>query len=215
MGRGRPRKFLSKEKCLAAMSKTRSNRAAARYLHVSFHHYKKYAKLYKDEETGKTLWELHMNEAGKGIPKFLSGKGKEPPLMDILEGRAPIYNFKPSRIKQRIIEEGIIEECCSRCSFEERREIDFRVPLILHHKNGNKEDFRVENLEFMCYNCSFLYAISPISDKQVEKMEDYVDKTVKDYDWELDELDSATKEHLQKIFGETKKDEGSDFIDYQ
>lgn len=212
---GRPRKFLSKEQCLAAMSKTRSNRAAARYLHVSFNHYKKYAKLYKDEETGETLWELHKNESGKGIPKFLSGKGKEPPILDILEGRVSIHHFTPKRIKQRIIQEALLEENCHRCGFEERRVADFRVPLVLQHKNGNKEDFRLDNLEFLCYNCSFLYAISPISDKQVEKMEDYVEKHGEAFDWEVDE---SHIEHLKEL-GLWSKDEqtpsGSQYISYQ
>ena len=38
----RPSKILTKEDLLRAMSQTRSNRAAARYLHVSYNHYKKY-----------------------------------------------------------------------------------------------------------------------------------------------------------------------------
>ena len=56
------------------MAKTKSNRAAARYLNVSYQHYRKYAKLYKNED-GITLLEAHKNQAGKGIPKFLSNRG--------------------------------------------------------------------------------------------------------------------------------------------
>ena len=54
-------KPLSKEMIVAAMNKTKSNKAAARYLNVSYIHYKKWAKLYKDEATGKTLFEVHLN----------------------------------------------------------------------------------------------------------------------------------------------------------
>ena len=39
------KKFLSKEQIVAAQGVTKSNMAAARYLHVSYQHYKKYAKL--------------------------------------------------------------------------------------------------------------------------------------------------------------------------
>ena len=46
----RPSKILTKEDLLRAMSQTRSNRAAARYLHVSYNHYKKYAKMYKNDD---------------------------------------------------------------------------------------------------------------------------------------------------------------------
>ena len=38
-------KPLTKEMILAAMSQTKSNRAACRYLNVSYIHYKKWAKL--------------------------------------------------------------------------------------------------------------------------------------------------------------------------
>ncbi len=43
----RPSKILPKEDILRAMKMTRSNMAAARYLHVSYNHYKKDAKMYK------------------------------------------------------------------------------------------------------------------------------------------------------------------------
>jgi molybdenum-dependent DNA-binding transcriptional regulator ModE len=45
-------KPLSKEDILRAMRFTKSNRAAAKYLGCSYQHYKPYAKLHKDEETG-------------------------------------------------------------------------------------------------------------------------------------------------------------------
>jgi len=40
---------LSKEQILAAMDKTKSVRAAARYLNISYQHLKKWMKVYKDE----------------------------------------------------------------------------------------------------------------------------------------------------------------------
>lgn len=192
----RAAKILTKEDIIRAQSMTRSNFAAARYLHVSYNHYKKYAKLFKDEETGKTLLELHMNQEGKGIPKFLTAGGKEPPLLDLLEGRIPAEHFDPQKIKRRIIFEALIEEKCARCGFDERRVLDTKVPIILHHKDGNKKNWHLTNLEFMCYNCSFLYATSPITEQQVEAMEDYVDKNVEEVDWELDEHHIA---HLKEL----------------
>ena len=93
----RPSKILPKEDILRAMKMTRSNMAAARYLHVSYNHYKKYAKMYKDED-GEALLEVHKNQEGKGIPKFLSNKGNQPPLIDLLEGRVPIEHFDPQKI---------------------------------------------------------------------------------------------------------------------
>ena len=207
----RPSKILTKEDLLRAMSQTRSNRAAARYLHVSYNHYKKYAKMYKNDD-GVTLLEAHKNQAGKGIPKFLTGKGKQPPIIDLIEGRVPATHFDPQKIKERLIFEALVEEVCERCGFNERRVVDNRVPLILHHKNKNKKDFTLDNLEMLCYNCSFLYATSPISDKQVIKMEDYVEKHGEEFDWELDE---HHKEHLKELGLYEEKNPGDEFISRQ
>ena len=84
---------------LAAMAKTLSNRAAARYLGCSYMHYKRYAKLYRDEEQNKSLFEVQLNQQGKGIPKFLKNGKKETALLDILEGRVDPTSFGPDKIK--------------------------------------------------------------------------------------------------------------------
>jgi len=209
--RGKKPKFLTRDDILRAYTKTLSNRGAARYLGVSFFTLKKYAKMYIDEKTGKTLWEIHKNPSGKGIPKFLSNNGKEPALLDIIEGRIPIYHFNASKIKHRLIFEGLIDECCTKCGFSERRVTDYRIPLILHHKDKNNTNFQLDNLELLCYNCSFLYAISPITDTQVSLMEDYMEnRDGKKVDWELDEYHL---EHLKSLglYKEAPK-EGSEYI---
>ncbi len=59
--------------------------------------------------------------------------------MDLIEGRVPVEHFDPKKIKQRIVFEALIEEKCSHCGFSERRVIDTKVPLMLHHKDGNKK----------------------------------------------------------------------------
>ena len=182
----RASKILTKEDILRAQKMTRSNMAAARYLHVSYNHYKKYAKMYKDEN-GVTLLEAHKNQEGKGIPKFLSNKGKQPPLMDLLEGRIPIEHFDPQKVKYRIIQECLIEEKCSKCGMAEKRVLDMKTPLILHHMDGNRKNWHLDNLEFLCYNCAFLYGKSPITDEQVQAQEHYIDKSDEEFEWEMDE----------------------------
>ena len=209
----RPSKIITKEDILRAQKVTRSNMAAARYLHVSFTHYKKYAKTYTDEQSGSSLFELHKNQAGKGIPKFLSNGGKEPPIIDLIEGRVPVEHFDPKKIKQRLIFEALIEEKCAYCGFNERRVLDTKVPLVLNHKDGNKKNWNLDNLEFLCYNHAFLYATSPITEKQVEAMEDYVDKNVEEVDWELDEHHI---EHLKELgLYQEKEKPGEKYISRQ
>ena len=58
------KKFLSKEQIVAAQGKTLSNMAAARYLHVSYQHYKKYAKMYN-------LFEYLTSEFRNKIPRHI------------------------------------------------------------------------------------------------------------------------------------------------
>ena len=205
---GAPSKILSKEDILRAQKMTRSNMAAARYLHVSYNHYKKYASMYKNDD-GVTLLEVHKNQSGSGIPKFALKSSSKIPLMDLLEGRVPIEHFNAKEIKQRIIFEGLIEEKCSKCNFAERRVTDTKVPVILNFIDGNKKNWHLDNLEFLCYNCSFLYAASPIEEKQAEAMEDYV-KTKKDEpDWELDEHHI---EHLKELGLYEEEKPGDEYI---
>ena len=208
----RPSKILTKEDILRAQKMTRSNMAASRFLHVSYNHYKKYAKMYKAED-GRTLLEVHMNQSGAGIPKHLTNGGKEPPLMDLIEGRLPVEHFDAKKIKARIIHECLIEEKCNKCGFAERRVIDTRIPLILNHKDGNNKNFHLDNLEFLCYNCSFLYAASAITDNEVEVLEGYVDNKPKTVNWELDEHHI---QHLKELgLYEEEDNSGSEFISCQ
>ena len=116
-------KPFTKDQIRNAMDKTLSVRAAARYLNCSYQHLKKWMKEYKDEKTGITLFELHKNPHGKGIPKFLSSKngfkGKEPPILDIIEGRVDASSFNPDKLKYRAVEAGLMKEECSRCGFND------------------------------------------------------------------------------------------------
>ena len=70
--KGAPPRPLTKEVLLSAMEKTKSVKAMTRYLHCSYPHVKMWMKHYVDEATGKTLFELHKNQCGKGIPKHLT-----------------------------------------------------------------------------------------------------------------------------------------------
>ena len=193
-----------------AMAMTKSNRAASRYLHCSYIHYKRYAKNYTDEN-GITLFDKHKNQSGKGISKFLPNKGKEPALMDVIEGRVPIDSYTPEKLKNRLIQESYLQECCSKCQFAERRVLDYKVPLILNFKDGNKKNWTLDNLELLCYNHYFLYVGNIFTDKQVQHLEDYNPSTFQSKtDWELDDY---YKEHLQNL-GVIDQDQepGSEFI---
>ena len=188
-------KPISKDMCLAAMNKTKSVKAAARYLNCSYHHLKRYMKLYVDEETGKTLFEVHKNQSGKGIPKFLKSTGKEPALLDIIEGKIDAASFSPKKLKYRLITEGHLEECCGNCGFKEYRVTDHKVPLILHFKDKNKLNYNLNNIEFLCYNCYFLFIGEVFTERDIKKLEDNISvtKTTEAVDMQLDDY------HLQRL----------------
>jgi len=207
-----PSKLLTKEDIQRAMNVTRSNRAAARYLHVTYNTYKKYAKLYKNED-GIVLLEAHKNQEGKGIPKYANRKINEIPLEDIVEGRVPTEYLDVKEIKRRLIFEAYLEEKCSHCGFNERRVHDTKVPVILNHKDGNKINYHLDNLEFLCYNCSFLYASSAISEEQVEAQEDFTERR-DTHDWEMDEHHI---EHLKtlNLYKEDDSKPGDEYISRQ
>jgi len=194
-------KPLSKDQILAAMSQTLSNRAAARWLNVSYVHYKKWAKIY-ESDTHENLFEQHKNQAGKGIPKYLRANGPEPALVDIIEGRIDASSFSPDKLKYRLVTEGYLLEECSQCGFHERRVLDYKIPLLLHFKDNNKKNYRKENIEFLCYNCYFLTIGDIFSEKQVQNIEDHKPVNTGQVDWDVDQY------HLDRL-----KELGLDDID--
>jgi hypothetical protein len=196
-------KPISKDQILRAMSQTLSNRAAARWLNVSYVHYKKWAKTYDPTEEGyPNLFEQHKNQAGKGIPKYLRANGPEPALDDIIEGRIDASSFSPDKIKYRLVTEGYLLEECNQCGFHERRVLDYKIPLLLHFKDKNKKNYRKENIEFLCYNCYFLTIGDIFSEKQVQNIEDHKPVNTGQVTWDVDEY------HLNRL-----KELGLDDVD--
>ena len=181
-------KPLSKEQIVAAQAKTKSNMAAARYLHVSYQHYKKWAKLYK-------LFDNHKNQSGKGIPKFLRGPKKMPHMLEIIEGRIAASSFDPNKLKYSLIEQGYLSEECTVCKFKERRVLDYKIPLLLHFQDGNSNNYSLDNVQLLCYNHYFLTVGDIFNDKDVKQIESKQEHfgTSEKVEWEVDDY------HLQRL----------------
>lgn len=202
-------KPLTKEDILRAMKRTKSNRAASRFLNVSYIHYKGWAKSYKSD-THANLFEEHKNQSGKGIPKWLNNGRKEPALIDLIEGRADTSSFTPERIKQRLILEGILLEECSHCGFKERRVLDYKMPLLLNFKDRNKKNYHKENIEMVCYNCYYLSIGDIFTDKQIKGIEDHKPLSLSEVKWELDDY---TLQRLKELgLGDEKNNNNLDLI---
>lgn len=135
-----------------AAANTQSAAQAAAYLRVSYNTLKKYATLYG-------IWDTLKYTPEKGaLTKNYATAGH--PLLEILgtdenpQGKYPKY--ERWLLKNRLIRAKLLEARCYRCSFNEERVIDKRMPLRLVYKNGKLEDIRLSNLQLLCYNCYFL-----------------------------------------------------------
>ena len=134
--------------------------------------------------------------------------------MDILEGRVDVSNYNPIEIKDRLIHESLVKEECYCCEFNERRVVDYKVPLILNFKDKNKKNWKLENLELLCYNCYFLNVGNVWSDNQLQQMEDHNQKNKFNNDPEPDwEMDKTHIEHLKSLgLWEDDTYDGSEYI---
>lgn len=210
---GRPTKLLTEQQIRIAMKHTGSNRAAARFLNVSFPTYKMYARQYLDQATGKSLYDVHLNRRGKGIPKWRAQEGKDPLLKDLLKPGMSLESYSVDKLKTRLIYEGILAPECNKCGYNEPRVLDYKVPVILSFKDGNKHNWTLENLEFLCYNCYHNYVGDLFTPKQIRFLEDAGAPTVKtnQTDWQLDDY---YKEHFYKLgIMDREENTGEDFID--
>jgi len=213
--KGRPRNILTEQDVRRAMSKSDSNRGAARVLNVSFPTYKLYASQYVDQPTGKTLFELHSNRSGKGIRKFKKDS-KDVSITELLVEGSNFPSYSVEKLKNRLLYEGILAHQCNKCEFSERRVTDYKIPLLLSFKDGNKSNWTVDNLEMLCYNCYFLYIGDLFTKQQVGLIEDFGAPAVEIHtpDWELD---SYYKEHFESLGidnteDNTEDNSGSEFI---
>ena len=103
---------------------TKSNSAAARWLGVHYLTYRKYAKIYG-------LWERHLNPEGVGIKK---GYGKyRKPLDQLLSKENRKIRLGLTYLKNRLIDEGWVQEECSSCGYNEvvLERIEFYLGLTL------------------------------------------------------------------------------------
>ena len=203
---GRPTKVLSEGTIRNAMKHTQSNHQAARYLRMSYDTYRKYAKLYMDRDTGLTLFELHKNEAGKGINRVRWDHEIPLEKLDEILTKSKYKPFNVEKVKSRLLYEGRLRSECYRCGHTEKRVIDYKQPFILGFRNGDKNDWRFENLEMICYNCYFLYVGNLYTEKQTRDMEDITAPEMK-----VAKVDPDIDDYYLQHFKELGLMEGGDY----
>jgi hypothetical protein len=144
--KGRPSAALNLAQIQYAIANSLSCRGAARVLGVHIDTFKKYCFM-----IDPSLYNNHKNMTGLGVSK--GGFRSKVKLEDIFAGKNK--NFKLSILRDRLIKEFYFEERCAMCGYDDRRSIDNKIPLLLDFKDGNQFNRTLENMRFLCYNCSF------------------------------------------------------------
>jgi len=208
-------KPLTKEQIQLAMRMTKSNKAAAKYLGVSYIHYKMWAKRYHEFEGGRMLFEIHKNQAGKGIPKHLSSaKQSQWSILDVINGTISPTHFSSEDLKKKLVDEGHLKEECAICDFHERRVNDYKIPLILDFKNNNANNYSLSNIRFLCYNCFFLNVGDIFNQKDIHHLETHQSTfgTSEAIDFQLDDYQKEQLARLGLYDIPKPEDDGSEFI---
>lgn len=146
--RGRGYRPLLRSEIEEAKKHTPFAAAQARWLGVHLVTFKKYAKQYG-------IYEPKPNEKGKRN-LFDPNRGKYYPLNKILAG--DFYdNPKVTdwMVKDKLIRSGMVPIKCAICGYDKRRITDNKCCLLLDHKDGDSKNFKLENLQLLCLNCTF------------------------------------------------------------
>lgn len=154
LGRGREPLNLTETQIRYAMKNSKSNSAAARFLNISLTTYQKYSKRYIDSESGKTLWDVHKNQNGRGVKKGYNVTKGIYALKDILEGKYPQYPvYQLKRRLKNNADKVQFPYQCHNCGYDEKRITDGYIPLVLDHMDDDWTNHKRENIRFLCYNC--------------------------------------------------------------
>lgn len=143
------RRSWTKSDLIHAVKKARSIRQILQILHLkpaggNYEQMHKYLQYYK-------IKTKHFK--GKGWNKGLIGIGK--PYISLKEILKKNSHFQSYKLKKRLFHETLKKEVCEECGWCERS-VDGRIPLELHHINGDSHDNRLKNLRILCPNCHSL-----------------------------------------------------------
>lgn len=92
----------------------------------------------------------------KGIRRMFDPERGKFPLSKILNGE---FRDNPAvsawMVKDKLIRSGTFPPKCNICGYDKRRITDKKIGLLLDHKDGDRRNFNLENLQLLCLNCTF------------------------------------------------------------
>jgi hypothetical protein len=141
-----------------AQVSTENATEASKYLGIDYKTYRKWCIIYNK-------WKINPWKKYSKKKYWDPDKGKYP-LNQILEGKFP--NYPIYRLKNLLINSGIKKAECEVCGLNERRVTDGKMPLLMNFKDGNEKNYKLENLEILCYSHYFLQGRGYIRQGKVE-----------------------------------------------
>ena len=139
------RKVITKNMILEAQKHTKSNMAAAKWMNICYTTYKKWAKYYGG-------FEQHLNQKGDCIKKGFAVRTVN--VEDVVLGkRQPPRRWSQSVVKEELIDKGYWQHECSNCGYNEENMATGKTCLGIDFKDGNHENFKIDNLRLLCPNC--------------------------------------------------------------
>ena len=99
------------------------------------------------------LWKPQPHHKGCKKTPWGAEKGKYP-LSQILKGEFNNNKLVSDfMVKKKVLKAGATEACAI-CGYNKRHLINGRVPLLLDHMDGDKLNFKAENIRLLCWNCT-------------------------------------------------------------
>lgn len=115
---------------------------------------KRYSKEWKKNVLNGVRKYREKNPLTDATRKKLSDAGKLGNSVRVYK-KKPIEELKSIKlVRQRLFESR--GRKCEKCNWAEVRKHDKIIPVEVHHKNGDNEDNREENLIILCPNCHSL-----------------------------------------------------------
>lgn len=103
----------------------------------------------KPETLNSYLKKMNIEYAGQQNKKGQKkGSNQYKPASYYFDNQHPINSY---RLKEKLIKDGLKEEKCELCGLSIWQGV--KLPLELHHKNGNHLDNSYDNLMILCPNC--------------------------------------------------------------
>jgi len=219
---------LTEDEIREALANSSSIAEACRYMGgINIRTFRKYAEKYIDLETGKNLYELYRKF---GNPHSLRPRTHikenlpyryQKQIDNLLTQRKWTSPSRVAILKKMLILHELHKEECEHCGYGEKRIKDNKQPLLLHFIDGDRKNWTLPNIRWLCYNCYFINVNDSFSGRVLANMqsspiaghETSFESNLLFYN--LDDRVLREIEQMQKFLDEGRYTEETDLIDFK